>query len=212
MTTTLLLMLSTVLCNSPAFTQSDAKSDLTLNRSVLRYYNGLEIQAFENESPGEYQALANYFTSSFIVSPKKCIQCDVNYNDFFNQDLFNIVEFESTRHQTDTVSFLFKDKYNVMLLPLSALTVSLNGIDVSSMSELVAPRPLPEWNPTGNDSEDYEIYKRDLKVWIRDFPEKYRTLTSGSSITKIRVAEFLNLPSARRNAFTATPGTYLIID
>ncbi|XOV65922.1 MAG: hypothetical protein ACFHU9_09825 [Fluviicola sp.] len=211
MTTTILLVLSVVLCNT-TFAQNDAKSDLSLNRSVLRYYNGLEILAFENEAPSQYEVLSNYFTESFIVSPKKCIQCEVNYNQFFNQDLFNIIEFEGMRHQTDTVSFLFKDKYNVSLLPLSDLSGSLNGADVFTLTQLVAPRPLPEWSATGNDSEDYENYKRYLHVWIRDFPEKYRALTSDSSLTKIRVADFLNMPTARRNTITATPGTYLIID
>jgi hypothetical protein len=193
--------------------QTDPQTNLRYNRAALRFYNGVEIERFQQDAAQDYDALLYYFTSSFEVRYINCTrECDIDYNAFYNQDLFNVVFHESKRELNNPVTFEFKEKYEITLKPENEVLSNCNGHQLSELTSLVVSRPLPQWESTGNDSLDYQTYRVALQSWTQDFPEEFRALTSGQGLRKIKINEFLSLPENRREAFTTGVGTYIIMD
>lgn len=183
--------------------------ELSQNRAVLRYMSSIDVEGIEAQNPEQFLNLKYYFTESFSVSSLNPSQ-PVNLLEFYNYDLFNIKNFEHLRQQSEELEFNYKDKYVVVLKSLD----DVQGEMTLGYDEILNKpfRHLPVYVNTGNPSEDYFNYKRELSVWANDFPELYREITSIRNVTKIRHQDFINMSSERINYYSLRPSSYIIID
>ena len=187
-------------------------SELRNNRAVLRYFNGNDLDNLKIYSPDKYQVVSDYFTNSFIVELNNEEFGEVNYNEFYNLELFNIVDFDYLRDPLTNTSFVFKENYIITLRSKEWLANELNGFTAEEVLKLRVPRPLPSWISSGNATEDYAVYKRSLEAWIRDFTEQYRQITSENLVPKIRISEWNQFPQDKKQQFMNLPNGYLIVD
>lgn len=86
------------------------------------------------------------------------------------------------------------------------------GISFDAVLNFKAFREIPEWVETGNGVLDYTNYKSEIEKWAKDFPDKFKELTSTTNILKIPIGEFLNYSQSRKNAVLSHPDGYIIID
>lgn len=206
------LMFSNLLVfTGEAFAQN-SMPELRTNRAVLRYFNGNDLDDLKIQAPDKYQVVSDYFTNSFIVELNNEELGEINYNKFYNSDLFNIVDFDYLRDPLANTSFIFKENYIITLRSKEWLKNELNGFTVEEVLKLRVPRPLPSWTSSGNATEDYLVYKRSLEAWIRDFTEEYRQITSENLVPKIRISEWNEFPQDKKQQFMNLPNGYLIVD
>lgn len=193
-----------------SWAQSNPQTKLSLNRAPLRYFSALELDAMEQENPTHYAALLYYFTASFSVQAYNCEGCEVDYTTFYNYYLFNIKEHESLRLNSESYSFVYRDKFLVSLHPETELRSAMGmGLEQAMRKDL---RPLPVYTDSGNPELDYANYTLEMKRWKLDFPEAYREISARSSVAHIPLQEFINLPEARKNDLNTRPNSYLLID
>jgi hypothetical protein len=185
------------------------ESDLEFNRATLRFYSGLELIAFEEQEPETYNQLKYYFTQSFEVELLNCNTCAINVEEFYNLDVFNIANFEHLRLPNSTNSFVYREKYQITLLPLNVVQNEI-GTTPESMLTKVISRPFPEWISTGNNQADFELYHQEVMDWANDFPEEYRAMTSNPELFSIRYEDFVSLAPERKNIVLTKPNGYLI--
>lgn len=190
----------------------NASDDLRLNRSVLKYYSGNSLDDLSQKSSQDYITLKKYFTNSFTVTLVNCSGCIVNIDELFNLDLFNVVNFEPIREQNSEAQLIFKDKYKIVLISKNDLEVLLNGAKAGDMLSLNVTRPLPNFIDTGDNEADYSLYKITLHQWIKDFPEEYRLMTTGNSMLRITLSDYLSLPETRKEAVLSHTDGYIITD
>jgi hypothetical protein len=184
-----------------------------LNRAVLRFFSGTELTDLESNSPDKFDKLKYYFTQSFTVELNNCPGCIVDYDQFFNQELFNIVQFEDLRKVQNTYSFPFKEnKYQITLLSQEDINAVIGPINTTSVLTYLQYREFPQWIMTGDDVADYENYKIELEKWASDFPEEYRALTSSTDLLKIHFGDFVSLVDERKHKVFTHPGGYMIIE
>lgn len=188
-----------------------AIEELGKNRTVIKYYPGFLLHEIDAAEPDKIDLIRYYFTESFIVTDLSCSDCRVDFDEFFNYYLFDVSQFENLRLQQAQNTFVFKEKFEVTLVSLDDVLVNLNGTLPADLLHLRVSRPFPEWNDTGNGMDDYAKYKNEVMKWARDFPEEYRTLTSGS-LLKVRINDFLSLSPERKTSVLTHPDGYLLID
>ncbi|MDX2359534.1 MAG: hypothetical protein QNK23_01920 [Crocinitomicaceae bacterium] len=202
-------LLCVVLSALPLFSTAQTAFDSPLlNRSVLRHFPGEQLKQIELNDPERFGAIHTYFTQSFSVELISCKNCALDYNTFFNQELFDVSNYETQRLETEPVSFEFNDRYLVTLLPKENLSSVLGGIGLQG---LFAPQ-LPKWLSTGNDLIDYKKYKQSVEEWASTYPEEYRRITRSESLYKISIDAFLALAEERKEHVLSQPGGYLLID
>ncbi len=210
--TVLTIFIGVILSTTTGFSQN-AYDTPTLNRAILKHFPGQELSDLQTQDPTKFNQIKYYFTNSFTVKRNDCDNCVVDYDEFFNYDLFNIVDVESTRKESANHTFLFKDgKYEITLYSYTAVVAAMNGLLPSEVLKLKVNRPFPEWIDTGNAQTDYANYKISVERWIRDFPDEYRVLTSTGNVLKVPVDEFLSFPANKKNAVLTNATGYIIID
>lgn len=184
--------------------------NLSLNRAPLRYYSGVQLNSMSTSNSVHYDQLKYYFTNSFTVVPLKCTGCSVDANEFYNYDLFNIVEWESNRLPQSGYEFSYRDKYLVTLKPKNDVESALGRPIIGLLYKEL--RPLPKYVDTGNSAADYEQYQLEIKRWSLDFPEEYRQLTSERRLIKVHIADYLEMPQERKDYLNEGDNFYLLID
>ena len=181
-----------------------------LNRSVLRHFTGDRLSEMELQDSTKFNQVKYYFTQSFIVQDITCHGCEMDYDVFFNSDLFDVSNFESLREDQTPYIFLFNNgQYEITLLPINEVEAQLGGLPVESVLQLRLLRPFPRWIEYG---DDYAIYSRDVELWAIDFPNEYRALTSSPKFLKIRLDEFNSLSQVRKDRLFYGSGGYMIIE
>lgn len=208
---TLMLILFNVL-TFYNYSQTQSNLELKDNRALLRHHSRNEITEIQLKAPIEYQLLELYYTASFQVERIDCINCYVNFEELFNYDLFNIIEYEHLRKSNEYYSFIFKEKYRITLHSTSWLEASLNGYELSELLNFRPLREFPIWSDTGDDDLDYLNYSQARDEWILDFPEIYRTKTNAGSFKIIRFDEWKLMQPSKRDQLLNGTVEILIID
>lgn len=186
-------------------------TNMELNRAPLRYYSGNELKQFEEVAPEKSEQIKYYFTESFIAHPVDCKKCPVDPDLFYNQFVFNIAEHESKRKDNEKVTFVYKEKYEVTLTSKMEV-VSQLGLNPSEVLTLKIERPMPEYQNSGDDSADFILYKEQLRNWIIDFPELFRTFQANSDLLKISIEELKQCDNEKRTKIFSNQAGYLITD
>jgi hypothetical protein len=207
----LLLLTMTIVIGTSLFAQN-AQNTPNLNRAFLRYFSGIELSQLEQEQPTFYNVLNYYMTESFTVENLDCPNCIVDYNEFYNHDLFNVYEHETRRKTSMDSIFVYKLKYVVKLKSTIEMNSHLANYSPDEIVNFVSPRPLPTWISTGDNQIDYNNYMKSVNQWAKDFPEDFRELTNSTTLRKIRFQEFISFPENKRNTFLNAGTQYLIID
>lgn len=179
------------------------------NRAILRHYTGGQLSQIEEQSPGEFEKIKFYYLHSFQVTMLDCDTCAVDYDTFFNLDLFDVTNFEALRLTNTAASFDFKEIYHVQLKSQLELNATFSSIQTQYQEDL---RPLPDWIDTGSPEQDYAAYKAELNHWAVDFPEEFRQITSSRELFKVRIADFLSATPERRTYIMNHPWGYMIVD
>lgn len=172
------------------------------NRIIIKYFPGHSLDEYQQNNPVLYDQLGRYFVQSYSVERIDCANCPVDYDQFFNHDLFDVRQFEGQRLANNTVEINYRDKYRITLLSGEDLLTLLDGQTPESMIITT----FPSWQG------DYENYKKEVLRWSILFPEAYRTFTKSTDVLKISISEFSNLPGNKVSSVLSHPGGYLIID
>lgn len=197
-------------CFSFLSLSQDVLTDLDHNRAPLRFYSSNELREFQALDAANYEKLRYYFTESFEVYRTDC-HCNVVDFDLYNQDVFNIAQFEHLRSQTDTVRIDYKEKYAIFLLPLDVVH-SVLMTSPESILHLAVARDFPTWLNSGDDDADYAVYKAEVMEWAIDFPDEYRSITNNPDLFTVRIAVFKTLTDDRKNQVLSHASGYLITD
>lgn len=188
---------------------SQVAPELSQNRAVLRYLSATDVVDLESQNPEQYSNLEYYFTQSFTVNTLQPSQ-PLDLNEFFNYDLFNVKNFEHLRQQNDEVEITYREKYIVILKSGvevdSHMTLSLEEITQKPL------RPLPLYFDNGGANEDFEAYKRELEIWSKDFPEKFRLITSQNLVPKIPIAEYMMMSVQKKDQLNSVVDGYILIE
>lgn len=190
----------------------NAQSTPTLNRSFLRYFSANELNQIESEQPAFYEILTYYMTSSFTVENLDCPNCLIDYNDFYNHALFNIIEHESKRKPSIDSVFIYKLNYLVKIKSSIEMESHLAGYSPEQIVNYVSPRSFPIWIGTGDNQIDYTNYKTEIRQWANDFPDAYREITNSPELRKVRFEEFLKFSINKRDQLLDGSDQYMIID
>lgn len=183
--------------------------DLSQNRAVLRYLSAVDVQNIEQQNPEQYENLNYYFTESFLVSSVDP-SASVDLLEFYNYDLFNIKSFENQRDLNSSIELNYRDKYVVVLKSVQEVQANMTmGIDEALQKPM---RPLPQYLDTGVPTEDFESYKRELRIWILDFPEIYRTITSQNLVPKITISEYMMMSVQKKTDLSNLVDGYILIE
>ncbi len=179
------------------------------NRIIIKYFPGHQLPDMAINNPELYNDLHTYFASSFVVKRIDCKNCNVDYDELLNFDLFDVRSFESFRADNQRITIDFKpEKYTISLLSAQELSTLLQGASF----ETLMLQSFPKWRDTGLLEEDYESYKKNVAYWSSSFPELFRTLTSANETMKIRFHEFSSMSQTKRDTFTTTYDLYYITD
>ncbi len=182
-----------------------------LNRAVLRYFDSERMQELLGD-PDRKAKVMYYFTQSFQVVPSDCATCPMDYETFFNNDLFNIFELESHRQPSAPVTLNYRNKYVVTLSPGDEVTAHIGGIAAFELVKGIPYRALPTWVSTGSDDADFQQYKNALVAWKTDFPQEFRDLKKSPDLLKIRYFQFRQMTPEQRTAILAQSSLYIIVD
>lgn len=182
-----------------------------LNRAVLRYFDTERMQALLADSNRAAKVMY-YFTQSFQVAQIDCANCPIDYETFFNNDVFNVYQYESQRLPSAPVTLNYRDKYVITLAPADEVTAHIGGITVFELIRGIPFRPLPVWVSTGNDDVDFQQYKTSLLAWKNDFPQEYKELRKSPGLLKIRYIQFHEMTPEQRTAILSQSNAYLIVD
>lgn len=184
----------------------------SLNRSMLKYFSGVELQEIAVENPQKMTELVYYFTQSFDVEFVNCASCPIDYHIFFNRDLFNIYEHENKRLNNDAFEFVYRDIYKITLKGSLVMMSNLNGSTPTDLVNYISPRVFPSWEEMGDVNIAYTTYKEKVYAWAKDYPEAYRTMTNSPDLVKVSIVVFRNLTEERKQYIMNSPNGYLIID
>lgn len=153
-----------------------------------------------------------YFYASFEVSNLNCDTCVIDKTKLFNVHLFDVSEFESQRLQDESVTIVFKQRFSITLHSLEQVDDALDGKSIAELLTYTTPRPFPVWEEvTGDDDQDYALYKEKVYDWARDFPFQYRAMTNSPDLFKLSIKSFKELVPMRREVLLNME-LYLIID
>lgn len=141
-----------------------------------------------------------------------CDECRVDFEVFYNREVFNIVDFEEMRQADIEVTFTYKEKYEIKLRSGNTVMNELGGISPEDVLKIKLDRAFPQWTASDITEAEYQLYKSKVMTWAVDFPSKYRELTSNSNFLKIPFSDFSELIESRREELLTRPGGYLIID
>ncbi len=180
-------------------------------RAINKHFFGEQLKDIAENEPSRYEAIQFYFKSSFVVTSLDCPACAVNMDLFFNIDLFDVTQFESSRLPSDRFTFEFKDKYEIALISQSELNTYINSIDLQSLLSRKVNRPFPTWSLEGAAS-DFGVYQTNVREWEKDFPEQFKTLYYSEGFYKISFAEFQLMPVDKKNAILSNEAGYLLVD
>ncbi|MEX2483749.1 MAG: hypothetical protein WED10_04295 [Brumimicrobium sp.] len=206
----LLLILFFQTKTASIFAQNVEFSDV--NRAIVKYFESKKLNAIASENPEIFEAIKFYFKESFEVEMIDCESCQIDFDEFFNFDLYDMYEHESKRLSEEVYSFDYKEKYRVTLLSESEIAASLEGKAPRELLTFIPSRPLPEWESTGNEDKDYETYKTKLRKWSLDFPEKYKELFTSGEVKIVSIDNFLAADASRQNSILNNSGGYIIKD
>jgi hypothetical protein len=181
--------------------------NLLENRAALREYTIGQLERLKQSDRKAFKKVDYYYTQSFEAAFINCDNCALDLNVLINRDLFNVREFENLRPASSTYTFEYLETYVITLKSLEEVDAAKDAIDQGP-----APRPLPVWNSTGDNQQDYANYKADLHEWIMDFPEDYRTLTSSGNLMVMKISDFAQLEPSRKEIVLNNSNGYLIVD
>jgi hypothetical protein len=178
------------------------------NRMIQKYRTENQLKKIQESDPLRLQTLYAYFTNSytFTVTTDE----EISLEKLMNIHHFDITEFEMNRLESMPSSFLYKDKFLITLKSQAELTVLLNGYALNELINGLPQRAFPSFNSTGNNEQDYQLYKEKVWEWAKDFPNEYQQLTSSESVKHIRFSDYLQMSTEKRTI--VTQGTYLFID
>lgn len=183
-----------------------------VNRAIIKHYGSEKLISISEENPEVFEVIQFYFKSSFDVEMIDCESCDVDENEFFNNDLFDTYEHETKRLDDEEYSFEYKDKYLVTLYSENDISDDMDEFSAEELITFKVIRPLPEWGDTGNDDEDFVNYRIQLRQWSLDFPEVFKELFLTDDVLKVSKETFFSASSARRDDILNHSGGYLILD
>jgi len=189
-----------------------ALDDPFLNRAVLKHITGSKLVQIQQEEPTRFNNINYYFSESFSIEKVACPTCPIDYDQFFNYDLFNIVDYEQLRQDQNEYSFHFKNGEYLITLKSNEAVESQIGTTSEILINQKVKRPLPKIADNGGYQFDYVNYKKNLEKWARDFPADFRALRGSTAVLKISYNEFNNLPEVRKNKVLNHSRGYLIID
>ncbi|MEX1191797.1 MAG: hypothetical protein WEA99_07460 [Brumimicrobium sp.] len=183
-----------------------------VNRAIVKHFESKRLNAIATENPEIFEAIKFYFKESFEVEMIDCESCEVDLDEFFNYDLYDMYEHESKRLAEEVHSFEYKEKYRVELLSEGEISADMGGKIPRELLAFIPSRPLPEWESTGNEDKDYETYKTKLRKWSLDFPEKYKELFISGEVKIVSIDNFLAANTSRKNSILNNSGGYIIKD
>jgi hypothetical protein len=115
------LLLSALLCISPARIAAQTASEAMSNPVILGYYSAEELSEMERDAPEKLAAIIYYYTASFTVEPVECDDCIP-----FDPALFDVSKYEQYRLADETYSRTFeKYGFRLTLVPVNQLTYKL---------------------------------------------------------------------------------------
>jgi hypothetical protein len=194
---------------APLFAQSDFEGN---TRILSKHIKAEKLEEIKNTSSEVYNKIMYYFYASFEVSNLNCDTCAIDKTKLFNVHLFDVSEFEDQRLQNEAVTIVFKQRFTITLHSLTQVDDQLDGKSIAELLAHTNPRPFPVWEEvTGDDDQDYTLYKERVYDWARDFPFQYRALTNSPDLFKLSIQNFKALTSSRRE-MVLNMDSYLIID
>lgn len=199
------------ICLLPPIYAQNAQDTPQLNRAVLRYFDTERMQELLS-NPERVAKVMYYFTHSFQVTLVDCNNCPIDYEVFYNTDLFNMYQYENQRLPSAPVTLNYRDKYVVTLAPADEVAANLGGITPFELIRGIPYRPLPTWVATGNDDYDFQQYKTALIAWKTDFPQDFKQLKKSKELVKIRYVQFRAMNADQRAAMLSQSPAYLIVD
>lgn len=192
------------------FAQSNYSAE-NQTRAINMHFLGDQLKGIAQNEPVRYSAIHYYFKSSFLVEDLNCSTCDVDMDQFFNQALFDVTDYEASRLATEPFVFDYKGEYVVTLVSVEELNSNIGSLGLESLLSRKVHRPFPAW-VIENTMSDFILYQKDVKEWERDFPGEFKYMYYMEGFEELSIDDFFNLSQLEKENFLSNEFGYLLVD